>query len=233
MEKLIKMYKYFSDKKFSTIAGTLVYFLLMSITPFLLWLTLLFGKIDLDGILSHDLFSGAAPFIIYLKQEAEGAAGSAGIILLATTLYSSTNFFYHLRRSGEIIYDSNRKKTGGIKLRLFSLALIFALTIFGALIAASVILGEQLFKIFLPKPIITALIALIISLSALFIAIIFNVFMCPYKIKINEVLTGSMITTALWLLAAMGFNIYLQFASPEKLYGKIAIIIVFLYGAIL
>lgn len=205
-----------------------MYFLLMSITPLLLWLTLLFGKINLDGIFSHSLFSGAAPFVNYLKQEAEGAASGAGIVLLITTLYSSTNFFYHLRRSGEIIYDCNRKKTGGIKLRLISLALIFSMIVLVALIAAVAIWGDGVFNNLLPKSVISAVNTLIIAVSAVLIAIIFNVFMCPYKIKISEVLTGSLITTALWLVVAAGFNVYLQLASPEKLYGKIAIIFVFL-----
>ncbi len=228
MEKLVKLFRYFSNKKFSTIAGTLVYFLLMSITPLLLWLTLLFGKINLDWILSHSLFSGASPFISYLKQEAEGAASSAGIVLLVTTLYSSTNFFYHLRRSGEIIYDCNRKKGGGIKLRLFSLVLIFALIVFIAIITAVGLLGGSLFKGFMPKVIVIAVNTLVISTSAFMVALIFNKFICPYKVKTSEVLTGSLITTALWLIVAAGFNVYLQLASPEKLYGKIAVIFVFL-----
>ena len=126
MRNAVNLFKYFSDKRFSTIAGTLVYFLLMSIAPFSLWLTLVFGNvsINVERIMSHELFENVSPFLHYLKSSAEGAASGAGIILLVTTLYSSTNFFYHFRRSGEIIYNSSRVK-GGIKLRLVSLLLIF------------------------------------------------------------------------------------------------------------
>ncbi len=108
MRKIIEIFKYYSDRRFSTIAGTLVYFLLMSITPFILWLTLILGNVDInfERILSHELFESISPLLRYLKEAAESAAKGAGIILLATTLYSSTNFFYHLRRSGEIIYNS-------------------------------------------------------------------------------------------------------------------------------
>ena len=117
MQKIIETFKLYSDKRFSTIAGTLVYFLLMSIAPFTLWLTLVFGNVDVERFLSNELFESISPFLRSLKHSAESAASGAGLIFLATSLYSSTNFFYHLRRSGEIIYDSPRVR-GGFKLRL-------------------------------------------------------------------------------------------------------------------
>ena len=134
MEKLLEKFRYYSDRRFSTIAGTLVYFLLMSIAPFTLWLTLVFGNVDVEQILAHDTFEAVSPVIRYLKTSAESAASGAGIIFLITSLYSSTNFFYHLRRSGEIIYDCPRVK-GGLKLRLFSVLTILATIIIVALIA--------------------------------------------------------------------------------------------------
>ena len=41
---LKEQYQILAEKKYTTIAGTLVYFLIMSITPLAFWLTLLFGK---------------------------------------------------------------------------------------------------------------------------------------------------------------------------------------------
>ena len=55
MHQIIETVKYYSDKRYSTIAGTLVYFLLMSIAPFILWLTLVFGDVNVENILSHEL----------------------------------------------------------------------------------------------------------------------------------------------------------------------------------
>nr|MDE6505061.1 YihY/virulence factor BrkB family protein [Clostridia bacterium] len=125
LNKIITTFRYYSDKRFSTIAGTLVYFLLMSIAPFLLWLTLVFGDVHIEEFLNHNFLESVSPFLKYLKDSAESAASGAGIVLLITSLYSSTNFFYHLRRSGEIIYDSARVK-GGLKIRIASLFLIIA-----------------------------------------------------------------------------------------------------------
>lgn len=227
MRKIMDIYKYFSDKRFSTVAGTLVYFLLMSLAPFILWLTLIFGDIDIENFLSYDIFSGIGPFISELKNSAGQAAGGAGFFLLITTLYSSTNFFYHMRRSGEIIYSCNRTK-GGIKLRLASLALIFAAMLLMAVSSAVLLWGGTFLKSFMPEFLSDGIVCFFIAAIALLVCIILNLFTCPYKIKVEEVLTGSLLTTVLWGVLAAGFTVYLYFASPEKLYGRIASLIVFL-----
>lgn len=227
MGKIISLYKHFSDKRFSTIAGTLVYFLLMSIAPFVLWLTLVCGDVNIERFLSNELFSAISPFLRYLKSSAESAASGAGIVLLVTSLYSSTNFFYHLRRSGEIIYDSRRVK-GGIRLRLASLLLIFSVFLVAALITAMSVTGYWVLDKFLPYYISDIITYTFLTAAAFTTALILNIFACPYKLKASEAVPGGLLTTALWLIFIVGFNIYTIFANPEKLYGKIASIIIFL-----
>ena len=227
MRKLIDNFRYYSDKRFSTIAGTLVYFLLMSIAPFILWVTLLLGSINLDRLLSFELFQGISPLLSYLKINAESAANSAGIILLVTSLYSSANFFYHLRRSGEIIYGS-RKVKGGIKLRLISIVYIILTIVLIALLAGVWFAASYLLKYILPE-ILTLIIAVIYGTGLAFlIALILNLLACPYRLKASEAVTGSLLTTALWMACVLGFAVYLNFASPEKLYGALAFIVLFL-----
>lgn len=229
MRRVIEVYKYFTDKRYSTIAGTLVYFLLMSITPFILWLTLVLGNVHLhiERFLPQELFDSVSPVLKYLKSSAESAAGSAGIILLVTTLYSSTNFFYHIRRSGEIIYNSKRVK-GGIKLRIASLAVIFATYLMFALLAAVAVAGSNILEKYIPFFIADIITCTFIAVAAFAVAALLNIFACPYKLKAEEVIPGSLLTTALWLIFLIGFTVYLTFANPEKLYGKIASIIIFL-----
>ena len=227
MSKIISLYKYFSDKRFSTIAGTLVYFLLMSIAPFILWLTLVCGNMNIERFLSHELFAAVSPILRYLKSSAESAASGAGIILLVTTLYSSTNFFYHLRRSGEIIYNSHRVK-GGIRLRIASLFLIFSAFLVAAILTATSVTGSWLLDKFMPSYVSDIITYSVITAAAFTAALILNIFACPYKLKASEAIPGSLLTTALWLIFIVGFNIYTVFANPERLYGKIAVIIIFL-----
>lgn len=230
MQKILTTLKYYTDRRFSTIAGTLVYFLLMSIAPFMLWLAFVLGKADFpipEVITSSGLFDGILPALRQLKEAAENAAGGAGIFFLLTALYSSSNFFYHLRRSGEIIYESPSIKSG-IKLRLASLVLIVISIILISLAGFSASIGDQLLKLFLP-PAFSHLITAIVTVTTAFAgALVLNIFACPYSLSPTEAVSGSLITTALWLLLSAGFGIYLQFASPEKLYGQIASLIVFL-----
>lgn len=224
---MVAIYKYFTDKRFSTISGTLVYFLLMSITPFLLWLSLIVGKLDLERLLSRQVFAAVQPIVGYLKSSAESAAGSAGVVLLVTSLYSSTNFFYHLRRSGEIIYGE-KKVRGGIKLRLFALAIIFAIIFSLSLMAAIPILNNFFLYAIMPTTLVDAMTTIFLCLIALFLSLLLNYFACPYKLNFDDVIAGSLLTTILWIILAVAFTIYLRFSNPVRLYGRIASLIVFL-----
>lgn len=227
MNRIVALYKTFSDKRYSTIAGTLVYFLLMSIAPFLLWLTLIFGKVDLENLVSNQLFDAISPIIGYLQQSAESAASGAGILLLVTSLYSSTNFFYHLRRSGEIIYEYDEVK-GGIRLRLSSLAIVLITVVAVAFLAALALFGSVVLDEIMPKAVSDAILFTFITMIDVFVAVLLNMFACPYKLNFSQAISGSLLTAALWIVFAVGFSIYLQFANPTRLYGKIAAIIVFL-----
>ena len=225
--RAVATYRYYSDRRFTTVAGTLVYFFLMSLAPFLFWLSMFIGDVDLEKLSSFAVFEAIMPFLRELQNSAGGATSGAGIVLMLTTLYSSTNFFYHLRRSGEIIYNSNFKK-GGIKLRLSSLGLIAATAILIAFALGAVVAGERLlgavFNTWLTQFIIYG-IALAVAVLA---AAMLNIFICPYKTSLSEVLSGSLLTVLLWLLCAGGFAVYMRFANPVKLYGAIASVIVFL-----
>lgn len=227
IKRILATLKYYTDRKFSTIAGTLVYFLLMSIAPFVVWLTLLLGNIQIERFLSGALFKSISPFLNYLESSAQHAASGAGIILIATSLYSSTNFFYHLRRSGEIIFGSSRVK-GGIKLRIISVIIIILSILAFAFFAAVAFAGKLVLQTFMPEFLCNIISMVFGVLLAFAVVILLNIFACPYKLKISEALIGSLLTTILWILFIIGFAIYVQLASPGKLYGAISSIIVFL-----
>ena len=227
MNKIISLFRYFLDKRFSTIAGTLVYFLLMSIAPFTLWLTLVCGNVDVEKFLSHEFFNAVSPFLRYMKSSAESAVSGAGIIFLLTTLYSSTNFFYHLHRSGEIIYDSPRVK-GGIRLRIASLCIIIGTFLLIAVIAALSFTCSWLLEKFLPFYIADIITYTSITAVAFTAALLLNIFACPYRLGFENTVAGVFLTVALWLVFAVGFTVYLRFADPQRLYGAIAAVIVFL-----
>ena len=227
LNKIRSTVKFYTDKRFSTIAGTLVYFLLMSIAPFIVWLTLLLGRVDIERFISGALFQSVSPIIVYIKESAQSVVGGAGIILIITSLYSSTNFFYHLRRSGEIIYGSRRVK-GGIKLRIISAILIILTILAFAVLAAITVAVRQILLYIMPKILCDIISLSFAAVLAFAVALLMNLFACPYKLKVSDAVTGSLLTTILWILFIFGFAVYLQFGSPGKLYGAIASVIVFL-----
>ena len=226
-DRVRETYRYYSDKRFTTVAGTLVYFFLMSLAPFLFWLSLFFGGVDLSRFESIPVFSAALPFLQELQSSAGSAAGGAGIVLIVTTLYSSTNFFYHLRRSGEIIYDSKFKK-GGIKLRFASLGLILSSVVLVAVALGAVVAGERFLRSFINVYVSQFIVYSAALVIVVVVAALLNMFICPYKTGFSDVLPGSLLTVLLWLLCGIGFAVYVAYANPARLYGRIASVFVFL-----
>lgn len=229
VDKVRSAYGYLASKKYTTLAGTMAFFLVLSIVPFLFWLTLIFGRLNIeyDQIFELEIFSGIRDFLFYLRDSAKSATVGASVILLATTLYSSTNLFYHMRRSGEIIYDYKRKK-GGIVLRISALFLIFAVMILLLAEAILFLLFNAMLKRAFPSFLAQVGVYAILGVLAFFFIVILNLYVCPYRIRFSNVIWGSMITLLIGGLASFGFTIYLNFGSIEKLYGAVALFIVFL-----
>ncbi len=211
--------------RYSTVAGTLAFFLITSVAPFLFWLTLLFGRAGGGVLLQTELFGGAGELFAFLKDNAEGAAGGASIFFLATTLWSSSGFFYHLRRSGEIVYGSERVQRGW-RVRLSALLFTFGVLLFfavaGALLFAGVAAGRFLSP-WVAYPVRYALVLVV----GFFTAWLLNAYICPYRISPADTAVGSAITALLWLAASAAFSVYLAFTDRERLYGALAFVIVF------
>lgn len=236
MEILRSVYQYIKDKyallslrKYTTIAGTLVFFLIMSIVPLSFWLTLLVGRlpIDTDKILSLSVFDSVKNILLYVQEEAANATTGASVVLIFTTLYSSTNLFYQMRRSGEIIYDYHREKEG-LKLRLGALALLIIIM---SLVVAFLLIfafGSFLFSRLLPRKWeLVADYALLVTVAFVLILLL-NLYICPYKAKIRSFLPGTLITVLLWAVAVAGFSLYLRIGNLGRLYGALSAIIIFL-----
>ncbi len=218
-----------AEKKYTTIAGTLVYFLIMSVTPLAFWLTLLFGRLDIDGesILALPVFESVKNVLVFIREEAGKATKGASVFLIATTLYSATNLFYHMRRSGELIYSYTRKKHG-LLVRLGALLLLFAVML---LVVASLGIfagGAFVFSRIFPGWLeVVADYSLLIAVS-FGLVLLLNGYICPYKVKIRELLPGTLITVAAWGVALIGFTVYLKIGNMGRLYGALSAIIVFM-----
>lgn len=216
-------------KKYTTFAGTLVFFLIMSIVPLTFWLTLLIGKlpVDLEGIFRLAVFDSVKNILSYVRQEAQNATTGASVILLLTTLYSSTNLFYQMRKSGELIYDYKRPKKG-LKLRLGALVLMLIVMLLIIVFLLLFAFGTFLFSRFLSELVeIVADYLLLITLSFALVLLL-NMYICPYKAPMRSFLLGTLLTVSAWVVAVVGFAVYLKVSNMDKLYGALSTVIVFL-----
>lgn len=225
-------YQILADKKFTTIAGTLVYFLILSVVPFTFWLTLLFGKFlaATEEVLSLEIFSEVKELLLLLQENARIASASAGGVLAATSLYSASNFFYHLRVGGEIIYEYRRQK-GGLKTRVVAVLFTFVIMVTLIVFLAVFVGTSYILRFFLLPAAAETASYVLLSVMAFSINVILNVYLCPYRIRLKEIWKGSFLTTALWAAASVGFSVYLQFGNLDKLYGAITAVVVFLLWA--
>ncbi len=225
-------YRALADKKYTTIAGTLVFFLILSVVPFTFWLTLLFGKFlaGTEEVLDLEIFSQVRELLLFIQENARAASASAPFVLALTSLYSASNFFYHLRASGEIVYGCSRRK-GGLWSRvaalLLTLGTMTVLVVFLALFAGMV----YLLRCFLPAYVADLGGYLMLFALAFGICVVLNLYLCPYRLRIRETVKGSVLTTVFWAAASVGFSIYLRFSGMNKLYGAITAVIVFLLWA--
>ena len=228
MHRLRAALRIFSHHRATTIAGTLVFFLIMSLVPFLFWLTLLFGGTEgmLEQVLELELFGWARDLLLFLKDNAQGATAGANIFLLATTLWSSSAFFYHLRRSGEIVYHERFARKGW-RVRVNAIAMTVAVMLLFAL-SGGVMVFLSLITRRLPRPVGYVVLYAALLLFGFLAAWLLNVYVCPYAHRAGQLAFGSFLTSLAWLLASGAFSVYLMFGSKEKLYGALTLIIVFL-----
>lgn len=225
-EKGRAAYRVLAAHKYTTIAGTLAFFLITSIVPFLFWLTLLFGR-DPAGsaVLELELFGWARDLLTFLRTNAEGASAGAGVLFLATTLWSSSGFFYHLRRSGEIVYDYARAKHGW-KVRLSAVLITFGVLAYFA-VAGGVLFAGVVVSRFLAPVLGYLTVYALLLVVGFFAAWILNAYVCPYRVSPADTVPGSVLTAVLWLAASAAFAVYLGFSNSEKLYGALSLVIVF------
>ena len=236
MEKLRKAYRFLKEKykllvlkKYTTLAGTLVFFLIMSIAPLSCWATILIGKIpfDTERIFALPVFDSVKNVFAYVQSEARNATAGASVILLLTTLYSSTTLFYQMRKSGEIIYAHPRPKKG-LRVRVGALLLLLIVMFMVVAFVLLFAILSYFFSRFLP-PVWERIAdyALLLTLSFALVLLL-NAYICPYKAPLKKFLLGTAVTVAAWVVAVIGFSLYLQISNMDKLYGALSAIIVFL-----
>ena len=163
-----------SNKKGATLSGALVFFTLLGIVPVTYIISLIFSIFGTEIEVVNKLFSYPefTEISVYLTATAKKMGASGNIIVFIVALYSSANVFYHLKQSGELIYNYNKKSK--LLTRIFSIIITFLtvvslslLLVFYVAVIPLIIKGLG-YKV-------TTLINLIVSLLSVFFVSVFEI----------------------------------------------------------
>ncbi len=221
--------KIINDKKSSTLAGALVYFALLEMVPlaYLTTLTLSAFGSKIDNSFINAIFKDLKQVIEYVYITAQKLGTSGNIVVVLISTYSATNFFYHLRRTGEIVY--NYLTTNNVLVRFASMG-IMTLFLFGFALFQGVYFfiskySIEFFGLILGQTINYS----VLILSFLVFLIALNLYACPYRIKVKDVLVGSIYTCVFSITMTVAFFIYVNyFANFTEIYGAISVVVIFL-----
>lgn len=222
-------YDLLSAKKYTTVAGTLVFFLIMSIVPMTFWIVLIFREmpVDTERVLSLPVFNSVKEVFDFIREEAQNAASGASVFLLVTSLYSATTLFYQMRKSGEIIYEFPHIRKG-LKTRLGAMVLLFlviALVVITLLVFA---MGSLILSRIFTGLWEAAAEYLLLAILAFLLVFFLNMYICPYRVPPYLFLPSSLLTVGAWALAIALFAVYLKLGNISRLYGALTALIVFL-----
>ena len=229
IEGVRRVFLYLNSKRYTTLAGASAYFFFISLVPFLFWLTILFGKwnIDFERLLNFEIFAQVKDLVLYLQDSAQSATSGASIFLLITTMYTSTNLFYHMRRSGEIIYDWQKEK-GSIILRISAVILIFITMLFLIVGTVAFLFVSSILEKILPSFFVRVALYLVFTVFIFALVLLLNIYVCPYRVKATDMLWGTAVTVFLGSMLSFGFSIYTSFSNLQKLYGAAVLFVLFL-----
>lgn len=233
VKSIKRIFELLSDKKSSTLAGAISFFCALGAIPFaylcVYFLSLL--KIDVSYVRDRVDFGILNESIKYILNAASAGEKRVTFTFIIATLYSSSKMFFHILKSGEIIYGVKRvRKAFMVRVIAVLLSLFCVLAIVACVLTGTV--GMLIFGGFKRKFAVIQTVMLYLSISAILLAslIIINKVVCPFKIKISDVFSGSLITLMLWAVFSVGFAFYCNyFADFTKTYGTAAFFIVFLF----
>jgi membrane protein len=162
-----------------------------------------------------------------------GKVGFGAVIAILIALFSASGGMGNLMTAVNIAYDEEETR-GFVKKRLIALALTVGAIVFLLIVVSLVavlpvvlgFLGTNGVVLFLIQAARWLLIVVVITVS---LAVLYRIAPDRDAPKLRWVSVGAGIATLLWIIASVGFSIYVsQFGSYAKTYGAIAGIVILL-----
>ena len=226
IKNIRKKYNIISDKRYQTISGSISFFFILSIIPFLFIMSLILNFLNINiNIESNIIPENIISILKYVFNIQRDNITSYSIFLVIIALYTSSKILFQITECGEIIYKKKKEKF--IKKRIITILEVFILMIvLVSIIILNIIGNKYLYKI------VDGLFIIVFKyfLSVLFpllLIYILNIFVSPIKLNFKDLYKGVLFTFIYWFISTILFNIYyMYFSNLEVFYGALSLIIV-------
>src|SRR3954447_99121 len=224
-------------------AAGMAYYAFLAIFPAIIAAVLLYGFFADPSTIAAQLDALGSAIPADIKKTltdqitlaaGNGKVGWGAVIAIVIALFSASGGMNNLMTAINIAYDEEETR-GLVKKRLTALALTIGAIVFLLIVVSLVavlpvvlgFLGTNGVVLFLVQAVRWVLIAVLITAA---LAVLYRVAPDRDAPKIRWVSVGAGIATVLWIIASIGFSIYVtQFGSYAKTYGAIAGIVILLF----
>ncbi|SDU88660.1 YihY family inner membrane protein [Microlunatus sagamiharensis] len=224
------------------LAAGMAYYAFLAIFPALIAAVLIYGFFADPGQISSqiDALGTAIPADIrktitdqVALASGNGAVGFGAIIAILVALFSASGGMGNLMTAVNLCYDEEETR-GLVKKRLTALVLTVGAILFLLVVVALVavlpivlqVLGTSLVATVVVQVVRWVLVVAVISVA---LAVLYRVAPDRDAPKVRWVSVGALVATVLWIIASVGFSIYVsQFANYAKTYGAIGSIVILL-----
>ncbi|MDB5823201.1 MAG: YihY/virulence factor BrkB family protein [Herminiimonas sp.] len=230
----------FGDDDMSTYASALAFQILFSLFPFIVFLIALLGVLQLSPL--FDLLRGQAAVILPLAameevnkviseiQQPSGGMLSLGMVL---AIWAASSAVRATMDALNVAYDVNERRPTW---KLYSLSIIYTVGFAALLIVVTGLLvtGPTAMQWLTRWSGLDGLVAAVwvwLRWPAAMVTMCFTIALVYYvgpniKQEFRFITPGAVLAVTLWIVASLGFNLYLQnFANYSATYGSIGTII--------
>jgi membrane protein len=224
------------------LAAGMAYYAFLAIFPALIAAVLLYGLFADPATISQQIGSlGSAlpgPVKDLITQQltmasGSGKAGFGAVVAILLALFSASGGMGNLMTAVNTAYDEEETR-GFLKKRAIALALTLGAIVFLLLVVALVAVLPAVLHILGTSTLVTILVqvvrwVLIVVVITVALAVLYRVAPDRDAPKLRWVSVGAGIATVLWIIASIGFSLYVSnFSSYAKTYGALAGIVILL-----
>ena len=219
--KIINIYKILIKKSYSTLSGAIAFFLIINGGSLLYLLLFISQILNVKIPFSNELVLG---LIRSIESNVNTHNHYYTVFFIFTSIFGASSLFFHLLKTGEMIYEEVNEKFSVFK-RLAAIVFLAAFLFIIEIFLIVLVLSKSVFN-----PILWRLIkGTIFVFIPFFVAVCINFFVVPHTVKIKQILKGSIFTTVFWYLITIGFSIFVNiFSNYKAIYGMLTFYIVFM-----